>query len=127
MPLPAVPALPPFTKNTSPVRPPSEAYPITFRRRTCLSDRDSVQVNMIAFPSRPDGRRSFPTSAGIASRNSGAWNSPQVMLTPGFATKLAHALSTPTEPLPSPLPAQSPIDPAIHGHVGRREYFPEQH
>ena len=127
MPLPAVPALPPFTKNASPVRPPSEANPIAFRRRTCLSDRDSVHVNMVTFPSRPDGRRSFPTSAGIASRNSGAWNSPQVMLTPGFATKLAQALSTPTElVLPSPLPAQSPIDPAIQGHVARRDYFPEQ-
>ncbi|KAH8104280.1 hypothetical protein DFH11DRAFT_1546302 [Phellopilus nigrolimitatus] len=115
MPLPAVPSLSLEHPLPSPARPPSSAS--AYRR--AFAERDSL------FAATPaSGRFSLPAPPSATSASSsGAFASPQLLLTPGFAAKLAHALATPPgSPLPHPQTSAqppSPVDPVLGG----RAYF----
>ncbi|EJC99997.1 uncharacterized protein FOMMEDRAFT_148381 [Fomitiporia mediterranea MF3/22] len=116
MPLPAVPALPAeYARGTgknrasSPVRPPSDT--VTYRR-TCLSDKDCALNSGLGL----GALGSFPVPPSAASTGS-YLSSSQMLLTPGFASKLALALNTPPgSDYPSPNPLQSPVDPVLGGN-----------
>ncbi|KAH8118727.1 hypothetical protein DFH11DRAFT_1874822 [Phellopilus nigrolimitatus] len=111
MPLPAVPSFSLEHPLPRPARPPSSAS--AYRRS--FAERDGL------FAATPaSGRFSLPVPPSATSASSSnAFTSPQLLLTPDFAAKLAHALATPPgSPLPHPqMLAQpsSPVDPVLGG------------
>lgn len=111
-PLPAVPALPAeyaaqrvsslSAKTSSPIRPPSDTSSYAYAyRRTYLSDKDHAL--------NAGTRASIPVSPSATSTGS-------CLLTPGFASKLVLAMSTPPHSAFSGFVANtthSPVDPIL--------------
>lgn len=101
------------------MRPPSDTMGY---RRTCLSDKDYALNSGLGL----NGRISIPAPPSAASSGS-YWSSSHMLLTPGFATKLAMALNTPTgSDFPSPNPLHSPVDPVLGNSYFEARMPPKQ-